>query len=434
RDVEVKDDDLDMDEVKRDAEKLAEARKRERDREREEQRKDAEVVGKATSSERVRNLGKKAVLALVVLVVVGAGAIHVVPLSTGSYEQAAAQATGQAVKIGSARYSLISGLEVKLDSVSVGHGVKIGTVRASPSIGSLFGSQKEFSRIVLENAVIKQELLGAALFGTLQGSDLKIGAIAAKQLKLEGPLAVPPLDVDAAIGADGSVQSVRISGPDRLQGQITPRNGELAFEVSAGSFPVPFMPGVTLADFAMKGNATRQGLGIAEFDGRAVEGVFNGNSRIRWGDEWSVEGELRVRGVNVGVFAPALMSEGKVEGSGKYAMKGAEPAKLGESLRLEGSYKVEKGVLGSFDLGRAIQGTGPLAGRTVFNELTGQGLYDKGAVQLRNVAIAAGALNAGAGLEIAPDGALSGRVIVDLKSARATLSLGGKVKEPALRR
>ena len=237
-----------------------------------------------------------------------------------------------------------------------------------------------------------------------------------------------------SIGADGSVQSVRISGPDRLQGQITPRNGELAFEVSAGSFPVPFMPGVTLADFAMKGNATRQGLGIAEFDGRAVEGVFNGNSRIRWGDEWSVEGELRVRGVNVGVFAPALMSEGKVEGSGKYAMKGAEPAKLGESLRLEGSYKVEKGVLGSFDLGRAIQGTGPLAGRTVFNELTGQGLYDKGAVQLRNVAIAAGALNAGAGLEIAPDGALSGRVIVDLKSARATLSLGGKVKEPALRR
>jgi hypothetical protein len=230
------------------------------------------------------------------------------------------------------------------------------------------------------------------------------------------------------------VQSVKIAGPDRLTGQVTPRNGELAFEVSAGTFPVPFMPGVTLADFAMKGNATRQGMGIAEFDGRAVDGVFTGNSRIRWGDEWAVEGELRVRGVNVGVFAPALMSEGKVEGNGKYSMKGNAPAKLGESLRLEGTYKVEKGVLGSFDLGRALQGTGPLAGRTVFNELTGQGLYDKGAVQLRNVTISAGALNAGAGVEIAPDGALSGRVIVDLKSARATLNLAGKVKEPVLRR
>src|SRR4029079_15117407 len=102
------------------------------------------------------------------------------------------------------------------------------------------------------------------------------------------------------------------------------------------------------------GNATRQGLGIAEFDGRAVERVFNGNSRIRWGDEWSVEGELPVRGVNGGVFAPALMSEGKVEGSGKYAMKGAEPAKLGESLRLEGSYKGEKRGPGSFDPGTAV--------------------------------------------------------------------------------
>ncbi|MGH8674930.1 MAG: hypothetical protein ACREVG_11535, partial [Burkholderiales bacterium] len=129
-----------------------------------------------------------------------------------------------------------------------------------------------------------------------------------------------------------------------------------------------------------------------------------------------------------------LVSEGKVEGSGKYGMKGTAPAKLGEALRIEGNFKIDKGVLGSFDLGRAMQGTGPLAGRTVFNELTAQGLYDRGAVQLRNVAIAAGALNAGAGVEIAADGALSGRVIVDLKSARATLSLGGKLKEPALRR
>ena len=75
-----------------------------------------------------------------------------------------------------------------------------------------------------------------------------------------------------------------------------------------------------------------------------------------------------------------------------------------------------------------------MTGRTVFNELTGQGVYDRGAVQLRNIAISAGALNAGAGIEIAADGALSGRVIVDLKQQRATLSLGGKLQEPALRR
>jgi len=115
-------------------------------------------------------------------------------------------------------------------------------------------------------------------------------------------------------------------------------------------------------------------------------------------------------------------------------MKGTAPAKLGENLRLDGTFKIEKGALGSFDLGRAMQATGPLTGRTVFSEMTGQGLYDRGAVQLRNVAISAGALNAGAGVDISRDGALSGKVIVELKSARSTLALSGKVQEPALRR
>jgi len=258
--------------------------------------------------------------------------------------------------------------------------------------------------------------------------------VAAKQLKLEGPLALPLLDVEATIAPEGTVQSARISGPERLQGTIGGRGGELTFEMNAGTFQIPFLPGVSLADFGMKGTATRQGMGIAEFDGRAFDGVFSGNARIRWGSEWAVEGEVRTRGVNVGVFAPTLVSEGKVESRGTYSMKGRAPAKLGESLRVEGTFKIEKGVLGSFDLGRAMQGTGPMTGRTVFNELTGQGVYDRGAVQLRNIAISAGALNAGAGVEIAADGALSGRVIVDLKQQRTTLSLGGKLQEPALRR
>jgi hypothetical protein len=356
------------------------------------------VVGKAAASEKTRNLGKKVALGAVALLVVAAAAIHVIPLSTGEYEQGASHGHGS-VRQDRLRALLAdhwAAAEIRETCRSATWPRSERSARRRPS-GSLFGSQKTFNRIELENAVIGEEHLGAALLGTLQGSDFKVGTVTAKQLKLEGPIALPPLDAEAVIAPDGTLQSLKISGPERLSGTIAARNGELTFEITAGSFPVPFLPGVTLADFGMKGNANRQGMGIAEFDGRALEGVFTGNSRIRWGNDWSVEGDLRARGVNVGVFAPALMSEGKVEGSGKYAMSGPTPAKLGETLRLEGAFKVEKGVLGSFDLGRAMQGTGPLAGRTVFNELTGQGLYDKGAVQLRNVAISAGALNAGAG-------------------------------------
>jgi len=76
------------------------------------------------------------------------------------------------------------------------------------------------------------------------------------------------------------------------------------------------------------------------------------------------------------VLAPALVSEGKGEGSGTFTMSGPLPAKLGEGARLEGGFKIEKGVLGSFDLSRALQTSGGQAtGRTIFTELSGQVVY-----------------------------------------------------------
>ena len=146
-----------------------------------------------------------------------------------------------------------------------------------------------------------------------------------------------------------------------------------------------------LSDFGWKGTATRQGITSSEFDGRQYDGLISGTARVRWGSNWTAEGEVRARGLKVAVFAPTLVSEGKVEGRGNYTMSGAVPAKLGESARVEGSFKIENGVIGNFDLTRALQtGGAQSAGRTPFGELTGQGIYDRGGVQLRNIAVALG--------------------------------------------
>jgi len=139
------------------------------------------------------------------------------------------------------------------------------------------------------------------------------------------------------------------------------------------------------------------------------------------------------------VFAPALVSEGKVEGRGAYNMSGANPAALYESARMQGDFKIEQGVLGSFDLTRALQtGGNQSQGRTVFTELTGQAVYDKGAVQIRNVSITAGAMSAGASIDIDANGGLAGRVAAEVKAAtqtlRATLNLSGKVQDPVIRK
>ena len=56
---------------------------------------------------------------------------------------------------------------------------------------------------------------------------------------------------------------------------------------------------------------------------------------------------------------------------------------------------------------------------------------------LRNVSFGAGAMNAGASADISAEGTLSGRIVADVRTPsqtlRATLNLGGTVKDPQVK-
>ena len=428
-DIEVSDTELDLEDLKRDQKVAAEkARKA---------AKEAPVI--AASVARPKKWGKPAAIVLFVLLIVGVGVLHVMPVSTAEYEKAASEAMGAPVKISSARLSVITGIEVKFEGVSIGSAVKIRNVRASPEVGSLFGARKAFSRVDLEGLQVAESQLGDALTGKVASENFRIGRITAKQVVFEGPLKVAPMDLDATVAGDGTLQTVKLTGNDKLVVTLQPKGSDIGFEVTAGSMTIPFVPALSLAEFSMKGTANRSGVVNSEFDGRAYDGIISGTSRIRWGDNWTVDGEVRARGVKVAVFAPTLVSEGKVEARGAYNMAGSTPANLYESARMQGEYKIEKGVLGSFDLQKALQSGGSAAaGRTIFNELSGQGTYDKGVVQFTNVSISAGAMNAGASLNIDAGGNLAGRIVADVKTQaqtlRATLNIGGKLQEPVIRK
>jgi actin-related protein len=427
-DIGVSDDELDLDDVKRDEKALSrEARAAAKERE--------QVT--AVKAKRPVKWGKPAAIALSVILIGGVGALHVMPLATADYEKAVSEALGVPVKISSARLSILTGVQVNLEGVTVGD-AKLRLVRGYPEIGSVFGPKKVFSRLEIEGATLTQEQAGRMLLAGKAGSDnFRAGRIVFKQVKLDGPLTLPALDLDAMIGGDGSVQSINIAGP--ITGKVTPSGGNAAFELQAASLAVPFVPALTLSDFGWKGAATPQGITSSEWDGRAFDGLFSGNARVRWGSTWTVEGEVRARGAKVAVFAPTLVSEGKVEGRGNYTMSGPNPAKLGESARLEGSFKIESGVIGNFALRRALEtGGAQTTGRTEFAELTGQGVYDKGAVQLRSMNIAAGAMAAGASLDIDAGGALSGRIAAEVKTPnqtlRAVLNISGSLQNPVVRK
>jgi hypothetical protein len=404
-------------------------------------RKDSQLFSTATGRNRIERKkggwGKTLALLLAIALLGGLAALHFVPLPTAEYERAASQALGRRVKIGSANYSLVTGLQVKFSDVSVGD-ARIGRVRAYPELGALLGGRKAFSRIELEGLTLPQESVGDALFARINTGNFSVARVLAQDFKADGALPLPPLAVELAFGPDGAMRSASVRGPDGLVAKLVPKGGEVQFDLTANRFTLPIAQEITLAQFGMKGSATRSAMNITAWDGELYNGTLSGTARLRWGGTWNLDGAITARGVNAAVFAPALLSDGRLEGTGRFSMSGAEPAKLARGGRLEGSFTVNKGVLGSFDLSRAIQTAGKEStGSTRFAEMNGQGIYDRGAVALRNVTIGAGALNAGASADIAQTGALSGRIVADVRTAsqtlRATLQLGGTLKEPRVR-
>jgi hypothetical protein len=455
-DIPVSDDDLDMDDVKKDEAALSKESRRAA-REREEREKQARREAKREAKEdkkrakreeyvapstpqfrRPRKWGKPVAVTLFLLLVAGVGALHVMPISTAEYEKAASEAIGRPVKIGSANLSLYSGVQLKLRNVAIGE-AKVANVVAHPEIGALFGEKKAFSRIELGGLSVPQEALGELMAAKVRGDSFSVARVNAKQIKLTGTVPLPTFEGELALSPDGAVEALTLRGAEGLSAKLTPKGSEIEFDVVANSFTVPIIPDMSLSGFAMKGVATRDGMKIESWGGSSLDGAVAGSANVRWaGGNWNIDGVMTVRGINAAVFAPALLSEGKAEGTGRFSFNDPDPKTFKDRGRIEGTFTVHKGVLGSFDLSRAIQTGGRQAGgRTPFTGMSGQGVFDKGAVALRNVSFGAGALNAGASADISPDGNLSGRIVADVRTAaqtlRATLVLGGTVRDPQVR-
>ena len=441
-DIPISDDDLQMDEVKKEQAALARTQAKEKEEQKKREKAAAEAERRAEAqSVRIRRpvkWGKLITTTLVLLIVVGLVAVHVMPAPVADYERSAAEALGRPVKIGSAHYWLLTGPQVRFSDVRIGD-ARIAAVAASISPGSIFSDRKEFSRVEIDGLRLPQEALAEALFATVKADNLAVDRIVVKSLELPGPAVLPKsLQADAQLDGKGALRSATLRGPDGLVARIVPKDGMVDFDVVAGGFTLPIAPEITLSKFAMKGSATPRGMKVDEWGGLIFNGGISGTASVRWGDTWTVEGVVTVRGINAAVFAPALLSNGTGEGTGRFAMSGAEPAKLATTGRLEGNFTVTQGTLGSFDLAKGIQTNGKQAlGTTSFTEMTGQASYDRGALALRNVSIGAGALNAAASADIAQGGSISGRIVADVKNAgrsqSAVINIGGTVKEPQVR-
>ena len=250
--------------------------------------------------------GKPVAITLVLLLVAAVGAVHVMPLSTADYERAASEAFGKPVKIGEARLSLISGLEIKLKDIRLGDDVKIASGSATPEFEALRGERKVFTRIELTGVKLPQDAIGQALLAKVKADNFAVNRLVLRNLEVTGAAKLPePLEAELVYGEDGALRSATIRGPDTLLARITPAANAIEFVVTASGFPLPILPEVTLSDFGMKGTATQRGMTIAEWGGKIFGGSISGTANLRWGGGWTIDGVVdgaqhQRRGVRAG--------------------------------------------------------------------------------------------------------------------------------------
>ena len=421
---------LEADKKARQAEKEARARKREKEK--------ASLATKIAVLEWMRRWGKGLVLGLVMVLLVGLGAIHLMSFDgqIPSFEKALTGQFQQPVKIKSLHLSLIPRPLLRFEEISVGSGgqIRISRAEALGNLGSLFSERKEFKSIELDQTVITEEGLGWVLFGKPLAQGMGLGQIGVAAVKLESShISVPVFGAKLGMDKGGAWTGIEIESHDKnLKLKLVPQAEVVQFEIEAKSFKVPFGSKLTLEDLTAKGSADRNGLSLSEFRGFFVGGFLSGDARLDWRANWSLAGALKAKQIDAELLAPGVLSNARLTGAASYAMQAAESEKLFTSPRLEGNLGIERGTLLGVDISRMLQGRGT-RGDTRFVDLTAGFVHEQGVTKIRQLHMSDGAMSASGSVDIDAEMQVTGKLAVDLKldsdRRRATLAISGTSKK-----
>jgi len=381
-------------------------------------------------------LGVLAALAVAVMQIQGA-ALDVAP-----FEKAAADRLGEPVRIGSIHIALLPRPHLRLENIVIGkeQQIRIASMKATQEIGAILSRRMAFTSIAIDGLQLPQAFIARTLWGKGDGHALRVDRVAVTNLTLElQGKAVPAFDLEAVFGPAG-LQSAELSRVENdLSVTLQVEGGKTQIEVSARRFVMPFAERMELEALSAKGTVSALGLDFSEFSARSFDGALRGSARLNWRDGWRLEGKIKATGIDAIRLGVPVLSGGRLDGEGNYAMRAGAPEKLLDALRLEGSFSVQNGTIANIDLTRLVQRESAEGGSTPFSELSGSVLAEEGRIQLRQLRLAAGTLSSGGGMaDVDAEGNLSGRLLLQVQSKStlglALLGIAGTLKQPQFSR
>lgn len=306
----------------------------------------------------------------------------------------------------------------------------VDRVEARPLWGSLLAGRLDIATLVVRKAVLPQAGI-AALGATMQKKDKatarKPAAAAPPAGAAANPIGLPrSIVLDAITWVDEKGQRLTTDakadlGADGLLDQAS-------FKITQGRYA------------GTQGEIKREGVNFPlRID--VGGGRITGKLQMQPGKAAGVQvlsGQLTTENVEIAALtAPSKPLTGKLQAQTTLRSEYRELGQLADVLQTQTRFTVRDAVVQGIDLAKAVETVGMnRGGLTRLDTLAGQVSTNGKAVQVTNLVASSGGLAATGNVSISPSKALSGRVNVDLSTAKGALgvplAVGGTVDDPSV--
>lgn len=358
------------------------------------------------------------------------------------------------VAVGASTVEFAPAPRLVLKDVVLAGGARAGRVEVRVGWGEIWRglAQGQWSwgeaRVSAVSASPAQALaIAHALLARGEGLPERISALRFETVRVsDSRLLAGDFEVMARRGADGRFGRLMIRRIDHPQGRweatvsgATP-HAPLVFELEASELALPFGPRLKWNELRASGTVSANAVRVSHFALAGYHGVVTGGVLARRSEDWSITGEAELANLDIealvaGRGASASGLQGVANARLDIEGQGATLATAVDATRVAGEFQVRWAVLRGVNLGAfAVQSAGLGGGATRFTEFDGRVLADRYGIRLAGVGGRAGAMLARGDVQIAPDGALRGRVRVELGGlvvhAPVTLAVDGNLQQP----
>lgn len=358
-------------------------------------------------------------------------------------EEVATDKLGAPVRIKALHLAVLPSPRINIREIAIGKDVEIqvAQVAAILDVTTMFKSVRVISRLDIGHPVIKKSAIDLLTPLLAQKSDggspqVAIRRIVVHDAQLEWPgMMLPSFDADIAMSDDFKMQEASIRSTDgKVTVDATPKGEGYVASINAREWTLPAGMPVRLDALQADMVYTGQTLNVPSIAATLYGGKLDASAHLDWKKNWQLGGKFKTDAIELKdasqLLTRSISVSGQISGSGSFSSTAKEPEKLADKLRLDYIFNVKKGVLHGMDLAKAASlfvKQREQGGQTEFDQLSGK-LHTVGKqIELHDMKVASGLLEASGQVKITPAKVLDGLVDVELKKGLAMVTVPLKV-------